>query len=144
MVVQFCQRKIIFSIWGVSDNETMPGIFNEYYLVAAGGFAGALARYVLNGVIPGMPGTLAINVAGCLFLGFIMYESAYSGAFSPRARIICGAGFLGAFTTFSTFELQTFQASPGIAIANILASLILGLAAVLVGRQLAIRRARGG
>jgi CrcB protein len=120
----------------------MPGIPEDYYLVAVGGFAGAVARYVLNEAVPGMAGIFIINVFGCFLLGFIMYESVFSGAFSPRARIIGGAGFVGAFTTFSTFSLQSFQASPAIEIVNIMASLLLGLAAVMAGRQLAIRLAR--
>jgi CrcB protein len=121
----------------------MAGAVEEYGLVAAGGFAGACARYVLNVFVPSMPGIFLINITGCFLLGFIMYGSSYRGVFSPRLRIVFGAGFIGSFTTFSTFSLQTFQASPGIAAANILGSLVLGLAAVLAGRQLAIRLARG-
>ena len=121
----------------------MPGVMEEYYLVAAGGIAGAYARYALNSLIPAMPGILVINVVGCFLLGLVMYLSSYGGVFGPRTRITCGAGFIGAFTTFSTFSLQTFQASPVIAAANVIISVLLGLAAVMAGRQVAIKLARG-
>ncbi len=109
-----------------------------YLLVAAGGCAGAIARYVINGLVPSMPGILIINVAGCILLGFLLYESVYAGAFSPRTRVVFGAGFLGAFTTFSTFSIQTLQASLELAILNVAANLALGLIGVLIGRQAAI------
>ena len=113
-----------------------------YLLVAVGGFTGASARYVLNSLVPSMPGILIINVSGCILLGFLLYESIYAGAFSPQTRAIFGAGFLGAFTTFSTFSLQTLQASPAIAILNMLANLSLGLIGVMIGRQIALFTAR--
>lgn len=86
-----------------------------------------------------MPGILLINVIGCYLLGFLMYEAIYIGAFSPHTRLVYGVGFIGAFTTFSTFSLQTFEASPLLAISNVLASLVLGAIAVFLGRMTAIR-----
>ena len=118
--------------------QFMPKNLELYLLVALGGFAGASSRYVINGIIPSMPGILLINVTGCILLGFLLYESVYAGAFSPRTRAVFGAGFLGAFTTFSTFSIQTLQASPEVAILNVAANLTLGLIGVLIGRQAAI------
>jgi len=112
----------------------MPDRYESYLLIAAGGFAGACARYLVNGAIPGIVGILVINVAGCYLLGVLMYESIFIGAFSARARILCGAGFIGAFTTFSTFSLLTFEAAPLFAALNVIGSLALGLAAVYLGR----------
>jgi len=105
-----------------------------YLLIAAGGFAGACMRYAINEAVPGMYGILIINVAGCYLLGFLMYESIYIGAFSPHTRLVYGAGFIGAFTTFSTFSLQTFEASPAIAMANVFVSLALGFMGIFLGR----------
>jgi CrcB protein len=113
----------------------MPHDYEPYLLIAFGGFVGACVRYGLNEVVPGMPGILLINVIGCYLLGFLMYESIYIGAFSPQTRLVCGVGFVGAFTTFSTFSLQTFEASPMIGIANILASLVLGFVGIFLGRM---------
>lgn len=109
-----------------------------YLLVALGGFTGACARYVVNGLVPSMPGILIINMTGCVMLGFLLYESIYAGAFSPQTRAIFGAGFLGAYTTFSTLSLQTLLVSPEIAFLNVLANLSLGLAGVLIGREIAL------
>jgi len=112
----------------------MPHDYEPFPLIAAGGFAGACVRYILNEAVPGMPGILVINVLGCYLLGLLMYESIYIGAFSPRVRLACGVGFVGAFTTFSTFSLQTFKASPGMALANVLVSLALGFVGIYLGR----------
>ena len=112
----------------------MPSRSEPYLLIAAGGFAGACVRYSMNETVHGMYGILLINVIGCYLLGFLMYESIFIGAFSPQTRLVYGAGFIGSFTTFSTFSLQTFQASPAIAILNVAASLTLGFAFVLLGR----------
>ena len=114
-----------------------------YVLIAAGGFAGACARYLINGLVPSMPGILLINILGCIILGFLLYESLFTGMFSPTVRAVFGSGFIGAFTTFSTFSVQTLQASPEIAILNVLGNLFLGLAGVLIGRQAALLLARG-
>lgn len=114
-----------------------------YLLVAVGGFLGAVARYAVNGAVPSMAGILLINVSGCMVLGFLLYESIYTGAFSPAARTVFGAGFLGAFTTFSTFSLQTLQAAPEIAALNAAANLGLGLLGVMIGRQVALLVGRG-
>ncbi len=115
----------------------MRNNYEPYLLIAAGGFAGACMRYALNEVVPGMYGILVINVIGCYLLGFLMYESIYVGAFSPQTRLVYGAGFIGAFTTFSTFSLQTFEASPLIAMSNVLVSLVLGMAGIFLGRMTA-------
>lgn len=121
----------------------MPSRYEPYLLIAVGGFAGACSRYAINEVVPGMYGILLINVVGCYLLGFLMYESIFVGAFSPQTRLVYGSGFIGAFTTFSTFSYQTFQASPSIAMINVLSSLALGLAAVFLGRVTAIKMSGG-
>lgn len=117
----------------------MPSRYEPYFLIVIGGFAGACARYALNEVVPGIYGILVINVIGCYLLGFLMYESIYVGAFSSQTRLVYGAGFIGAFTTFSTFSYQTFVSSPLPAMLNVLLSLTLGLLAVFLGRITAIK-----
>ena len=83
-----------------------------YLYLAAGGVAGTLARYGLGKWIPGWAGTdfpwhtFAINLAGSLVLGFAV-RAFESLATSPEVRGFVAIGFCGAFTTFSTFSLET-------------------------------------
>lgn len=115
-----------------------PGRLEPYLLIAAGGFAGACARYALSETMPGMYGVLVINAIGCYLLGALTYESIYIGAFSPQTRLVYGVGLLGSFTTFSTFSFQAFEAAPVVAMFDVLASLALGIVAVFLGRLTAI------
>lgn len=86
----------------------------SYIYVGIGGFIGALARYYLSGLVSeaggGFPyGTLVVNLLGCLFLGFFL-AVAFS-LLKNHAFLVAGvsSGFTGAFTTFSTFNLDTLH-----------------------------------
>ena len=86
-------------------------------------------------------GTLVINVAGCLLLSFII-TLALGRLVSPDVRIILGTGFCGAFTTFSTFELEAdelLRRAPHLAFWYVSGNLVLGFAAIWVGRWLALQ-----
>ena len=109
-----------------------------YALVALGGFAGANARYVVDGAIAALPATLAVNVLGSALLGFLLFEEAYLGVFSGPMRTAVGTGFLSSLTTYSTFAVQTYQAAPLVAAGNVAANYALGIAGVLVGRHVAL------
>jgi len=84
--------------------------------VMLGGALGALARYATTnlvqgalqaGAYAGFPlATLLVNVIGSFLLAFIT-ELGLRGLVSPSARVAIGTGFLGALTTFSTFELES-------------------------------------
>lgn len=116
--------------------------------VALGGALGAVARYWLSGWIsrwtsasPFPWGTLGVNVLGSFALGLLIALGAEGRLLlSPHTRTLWGLGFLGAFTTFSTFSFETMEAfrlgDPKIAVANIGLSLILGLAACFLGLTL--------
>ncbi|MBI5090969.1 MAG: fluoride efflux transporter CrcB [Candidatus Hydrogenedentes bacterium] len=117
-------------------------------LVGAGGFLGSIARYLLGGWVhrvldnPWLPwGTFAINVLGCLFIGFLAGLAETRQAISPEARLFLMVGILGGFTTFSTFGYETFallqdgQWAP--AIANAIGQVVLGLVAVWMGYSIA-------
>lgn len=69
--------------------------------------AGTLARYGLEGVVRGRAGTLTVNLAGSLLLGFILRYALGSALVSPDARAALTIGFCGAFTTMSTFSYET-------------------------------------
>jgi CrcB protein len=104
-------------------------------LVALAGAAGVLCRYGIGQALgPGAApwSVVAINVAGSFALGLL----ASAGA-SADARAIAGVGFLGGFTTFSTFSLDVFAdleaGRPGRAAAVVVASVVAGVAAAAAG-----------
>jgi CrcB protein len=108
-------------------------------LVAAGGFAGATLRYLVDGALaaPFPWGTLVVNVAGSFLLGVLLYENRLVGVLSPETRLIVGTGFLSSFTTYSTFAVETAALAPTLAVANVAMNYTLGLLAVLLGRVVA-------
>nr|HEV7952781.1 fluoride efflux transporter CrcB [Candidatus Acidoferrales bacterium] len=79
------------------------------------GAAGTLARYGLQGFVQhrvgsSFPtGTLLINIVGCLLLGGVTQFGLHHLSLSPDWRVGLSVGFLGAFTTFSTFGLETVR-----------------------------------
>lgn len=82
--------------------------------VGAGGFIGTLCRYGVSKMIPlsesGFPqAILLINLAGCLFLGWFLTYCLRSTMISAETRLFLGTGFTGAFTTFSTFTVDTVE-----------------------------------
>jgi CrcB protein len=112
-------------------------------LVGAGGFFGAISRYLVDGWVSaatggGFPwGTLVVNVTGSFVLGLLFAASVERGVLPAEIRAPVLVGFIGAYTTFSTLTLETWRlveaGSYVLAVANIGGSLVLGLAAVVAG-----------
>jgi CrcB protein len=109
------------------------------FLVAIGGFAGANLRYLFSLVVPGIGGTFAANVLGCLALGFLVYEAELVGLLAEETGFVAATGFLSSFTTYSTFALEAVQSPTPTAVGYVGATYACGFAAVLVGRHLARR-----
>lgn len=117
-------------------------------LVCAGGALGSGARYLVSSwaaraLGPDFPrGTLIVNMTGSFALSFIL---AREGTFSPEARLFLGAGVLGGYTTYSSFNHETLAlfdgGSPAAAAANlaltVLSCLVAGAAGLGAGRWLA-------
>jgi CrcB protein len=82
-------------------------------------------------------GTLAVNIIGCFLIGLLSGISESHQIFSPEMRLLIFVGFLGGFTTFSTFgyEVYTFVHDGQVlsSISNIILHLILGLGSVWIG-----------
>jgi CrcB protein len=118
-------------------------------LIGLGGFAGAIARSLVDGFVSdrtpaGFPwGTLVVNLSGSFVLGLLFALTAERAILPEDIRGPVLVGFIGAYTTFSTYMLQSWVlietgAYPA-AIANLGGSIILGLVAVVAG--LAVGRA---
>ncbi|MDX1637361.1 MAG: fluoride efflux transporter CrcB [Balneolaceae bacterium] len=83
-------------------------------LVGAGGFLGACLRYLLNEATylliskESFPaGTVVVNVIGCFLIGYLVSLFEVRHIFSMEVRLLLLTGFLGAFTTYSSFALDT-------------------------------------
>ena len=112
-------------------------------LIAVGGAAGAVARYLVDATISqrwpsALPwGTLAVNLSGSLVLGVLFALTVERGVLPASSRAPVMIGFIGAYTTFSTFMLESWRlvedGAVGFAVANIVGSCLLGLVAVFIG-----------
>jgi CrcB protein len=116
--------------------------------VGLGGFVGSLLRYWLGGAVqqvannPAFPlGTLAVNLAGCLLIGFLSQLSDARGIFTPEARLFVFTGILGGFTTFSAFGNESVNLLRNgdnlSALLNVGIHVFAGLGAVWLGRAIA-------
>jgi CrcB protein len=87
----------------------------QYLLIGLGGFIGANSRYLLHQWVANQwgadfpYGTMLINVSGSLVIGFFLTLATGRLNISPEARLLVATGFLGGFTTFSSFSYETFQ-----------------------------------
>ena len=124
-------------------------MLTRYLLVAVGGGAGALARFVAASAIMNrfggkFPlGTLVINVTGSFLIGYLMTLMTERYQLDPAWRLLLVVGFLGGYTTFSSFEWETFNTAREGALwpaaLNVVSSVMLGYVAVWLGVVLARR-----
>lgn len=114
----------------------------NWLLVLAGGAVGAPLRYLTDRAVQARHdslfpwGTFAVNATGSLLLG-LLTGAAASGAVGPSVTALLGTGLCGALTTYSTFSYETLRLAergrPWAALANVSASLSVGLGAVFAG-----------
>jgi CrcB protein len=118
--------------------------------IAAGGALGAVLRYWVSTTVLARTGTafpygtLTVNVVGSLLMGFLYIWLIERLVMGPAVRAFLLIGLLGAFTTFSTFSIETLNliesGHPGRALVNVFASVIVCIVAaalgVLAARQL--------
>jgi fluoride exporter len=134
-----------FSLSGRRAMETLT----KYAAVAVGGALGAMLRYALGNTVLGRvaapfpTATLVINVTGSFLLGLFLTLAAERVNLSPHLRLAFAVGFVGAYTTFSTFEWETaklFETGDwGRALLYVGLSFVLGLVAVWAGINTARR-----
>jgi CrcB protein len=116
-------------------------------LIGLAGLLGTLARYALSGFIARRfgetfpTGTLIVNIVGCFLAGFLFYLMQERFLVNDIVRTAIMIGFLGGFTTFSSFGLQTFtllrDGEMGLATMNVLVSNVAALLTVWAGYSLA-------
>jgi CrcB protein len=99
----------------------------DWVLLALAGGLGAVARFLVSARLPVPYGTLAVNISGAFALGLL------------GDSFVLGTGFVGAYTTFSTWMLETDRLDRRAAVLNIVGSLTLGLTAA--GLGIALRAA---
>ena len=112
-------------------------------LIGLAGALGALARYGLSGFVQRYSGftfpvgTLVVNLLGTFLFGFIWSLVEQRLVISVETRVVILSGFLGAFTTFSSFMFETSalvgDGQWGLAVLNIAAQITLGMAAIFLG-----------
>ncbi len=116
-------------------------------MVGLGGAMGAISRYLVYEAViiwaknAGFPlGTITVNISGCFIIGLLGGLAETKDIFSPEMRALIFIGFLGGFTTFSTFGFESFNfirgGQPGMAIINMALQMTAGLAAVWAGLSL--------
>src|ERR1700728_280951 len=114
-----------------------------YFAIAIGGILGCWARYAMTNLVQSIYGrdfpyaTLSINVLACFLMGFLFVETLERLTISPVLRIGILTGFIGGFSTFSTFAMETIllaeQGEWGRSALYVFLSLLLGLLATFVG-----------
>lgn len=119
----------------------------KYFYIAVGGSLGSIARYWVGSAVASKLGTkfpygtFVINVTACLIIGFSIELLAKHAELNPAWRYLIPTGFVGAYSTFSTFEWETFTnlqiGSFSITGLYVASSIVLGLMAVWCGAMIA-------
>ena len=128
----------------VSGSHTLRTLL----LVGTGGFIGSVLRYLLSSYVQQLSkglqfpfGTLAVNVVGCMLVGFLAELADQRNLISDETRGFLIVGILGGFTTFSAFGNETMNllrsGEPWLAFGNILGHMTLGLFSVWLGYSMA-------
>ena len=118
----------------------------KYLLIAFGGALGSMARYWVGSTVSGRLGarfpwgTFVINLTACLIIGFALTVLGKRAGLNPAWRYMIPIGFIGAYSTFSTYEWETLSTLRSGAVALALAyaggSLVLGLVSTWLGAVL--------
>lgn len=123
---------------------------DRYLIVVLGGGIGALARYIVGALITARMGgrfplgTVFINITGSFLIGFIMTALTERAAPHPYWRLILVVGFLGGYTTFSSFEWESLglirDGARWLGLLNLVGSVVVGYLAVWLGSAIAAKR----
>lgn len=117
-------------------------------ILGLGGFFGAVSRHLVSGYVQDLfkasqfpYGTMVVNIVGCFVLGLLTQIAGAKDLIAPETRLFLMVGFVGAFTTFSTFSVESanlFQAGQNFTAAlYLIGSNMLGIIFVFVGQAAA-------
>jgi CrcB protein len=119
----------------------------KYFLIALGGALGSMARYWVGSTVGNRMGTkfpygtFVINITACAIIGFSLTLLAKRADLNPAWRFLIPVGFIGAYSTFSTYEWETLSTIRAgaffLAALYAVSSLVLGLVAVWCGSVVA-------
>lgn len=119
----------------------------KYLYIAVGGSFGAIARYWVGSAVASKLGTkfpygtFVINITACIIIGFSLELLGKHVELNPAWRYLIPTGFVGAYSTFSTFEWETFTSlqtgSFAVAGAYVVSSLVIGLIGIWCGVSIA-------
>lgn len=120
---------------------------SKYFYIAVGGALGAIARYWVGSAIASRLGakfpygTFVINISACIIIGFSLTYLGKRAELNPAWRYLIPTGFVGAYSTFSTYEWETLSSlrdgAFSLAALYAIGSLVVGLVAVWGGAVLA-------
>jgi CrcB protein len=120
---------------------------SKYFYIAVGGSLGAIARYWVGSAIASRLGakfpygTFVINISACIIIGFSLTYLGKRAELNPAWRYLIPTGFVGAYSTFSTYEWETLSSlrdgAFSLAALYAIGSLVVGLVAVWGGAVLA-------
>lgn len=115
----------------------------KYLYIAIGGSLGAIARYWVGSAVTGKLGTrfpygtFIVNLTACIIIGFSLELLGKHTDLNPAWRYLIPTGFVGAYSTFSTFEWETFTSlqigSFAVAGIYVVSSVIVGLVGIWCG-----------
>ena len=121
----------------------MPEHVTRYLLIGLGGGLGSMLRYMVGGYASSRMnarfpfGTFLVNCTGCFLIGLVVAVLAEKADLSPNWKYLIPVGFIGGYTTFSSFELETFKSVENgemlIAGLNVSLSVVIGFIGVWLG-----------
>lgn len=115
----------------------------KYLMVAIGGALGSILRFWVGTYISNriatrfLAGTFVVNMTACFLIGFVVTVLAEKSSWNANWRYLIPIGFIGGYSTFSTFEYETFRVFQEgdflIAGLNVILSVVVGFVSVWVG-----------